>query len=64
MYELIQKSLIDPLKRGDETMQSSHKPVPPIAQALTTDFGWRHVKGVTVTRTLAAIWLVALGTFF
>jgi hypothetical protein len=45
-------------------MQSSNKPVPPIARVLVTDFGWRHVKGVAMTRLLAAICFAAVGLFF
>lgn len=45
-------------------MQSSSKSVPPIARAITTDFGRRHVKGVAVARLLAAICFVAVGSFF
>ncbi|HEX3616532.1 MAG TPA: hypothetical protein VHU61_08340 [Solirubrobacteraceae bacterium] len=44
-------------------MESLNKSVPPIARALVTDFGWRHVKGVAVTRLLAAICFAAAGLF-
>jgi hypothetical protein len=44
-------------------MQSSSKPVPRIARAITTDFGRRHVKGVAASRLLAAICFVAVGLF-
>jgi hypothetical protein len=63
LYVLTQGPVIDS-KRGDEEMQSSNKPVPPIARAIVTDFGRRHAWGVAVTRVLVAIWLVALGVFF
>ncbi len=63
MYELIRGPVIDS-KRGDEMMQSSNKPVRPIARAIVTDFGRRHVKGVAVARLLAAICFVAVGLFF
>jgi hypothetical protein len=63
MHELIQGPVIDS-KRGDEKMQSSNKPVPPIVRAIVTDFGRRHIKGVAVARLLAAICFVALGSFF
>jgi hypothetical protein len=63
MYELIQGRVIDS-KRGDEMMQPSNKPVPPIARAILTDFGRRHVKGVAVARLLAVICFVAVGLFF
>jgi len=42
----------------------STKPVPSIIRNGVTGFGWRHVKGVALTRLLVAIWLVILGSFF
>ena len=45
-------------------MQSSNRPAPPIARAIVTDFGRRHVKGVAVARLLAVICFVAVGLFF
>ncbi len=35
-----------------------------IQQGWPGTFGWRHVKGVALTRLLVAIWLLALGSFF
>jgi signal transduction histidine kinase len=51
-------------REEDEAVQQSSNPVPPIARAIMTDFGRRHVKGVAVTRLLAAICCVAVGSFF
>jgi hypothetical protein len=62
MFEPFQGAVIDS-KRGAEMVPSSSKPVPPIARAITTDFGRRHVKGVAVARLLAAICFVAVGSF-
>jgi len=45
-------------------MQPSTRPVPKIIRRGVTEFGWRHVKGVAITRLLVAIWLVILGAIF
>jgi signal transduction histidine kinase len=50
-------------RNGNEAGQQSGEPVPPIARAIVTEFGARHVKGVAVTRLLAAICFVAVGVF-
>ncbi len=39
-------------------------PAPGIVRRIGTPFGWRHVKGVAVTRWLVALWLVILGSIF
>ncbi len=51
-------------RNGNAAVQQSGQPVPPIARAIVTDFGRRHVKGVAVARLLAATLFVALGSFF
>jgi hypothetical protein len=42
----------------------STRPVPGIVRRIGRPFGWRHVKGVALTRLLVAIWLVCLGIIF
>jgi hypothetical protein len=48
----------------DETTQASTRPVPWIVRRTVPQFGWRHVKGVAVIRSLVAVWLVILGAIF
>lgn len=50
-------------QQGDETMQSARR-APWIVRGISTEFGRRHVRGVAVTRSVVAIWLVALGSVF
>lgn len=51
-------------QQGDETMQPPITPAPQIARAISTKFGRRHVKSIAITRLLAAIAAVALGSIF
>ena len=51
-------------RNGNAALQQSGQPVPPIARAIVTDFGRRHVKGVAAARLLAATLFVAVGSFF
>jgi len=60
MHEPTEPSLAK-RQQTDETTQPSTKPVPPIIRRTAPQLSWRHVKGVAVIRSLAAIWLVSLG---
>ncbi|MGH9030126.1 MAG: sensor histidine kinase [Acidimicrobiales bacterium] len=52
-------------QQADEDMLPSTTTVPQFIRSLpATRFGWRHVKGVAVTRFLVAIWLAILGSIF
>jgi fatty acid desaturase len=51
-------------RQGDETTQPPTRPAPWIARRFSTEFGRRHVKGVTITRLLVAIAAVTLGSIF
>ena len=51
-------------QQGDEAMQSPTRPAPSIARNISTEFGRRHVKGVTTARLLVAIAAVTLGSIF
>jgi signal transduction histidine kinase len=45
-------------------MQPPARPAPWLARSISTEFGRRHVKGVAITRLLAAIAAVTLGSIF
>ena len=51
-------------QQGEETMQPPTTPAPWIVRSISTEFGRRHVKGVAITRLLAAIAAVILGSIF
>jgi signal transduction histidine kinase len=50
-------------REEDEAVQQPSSLVPPIARAITTEFGRRHAKGVAVARLLGATCFVAVGSF-
>jgi hypothetical protein len=47
---------------GDETRQPPTRPAPWIARSVSTQFGRRHVRGVAITRLLAAVAMVTAGS--
>ena len=47
-----------------EAHRPSTKPVPSFARSLSRPFGRRHPTGVTIIRSLVAVWLVFLGSVF
>jgi hypothetical protein len=51
-------------RQGDKTMQPPTRRPPWIARSTSTEFGRRHVTGVAITRVLAAIAAVTVGSIF
>ena len=49
-------------ERTDEAGPSSPRPVPRIIRRLTSQFEWRHVKGLAAWRVVLALWLLFLGS--
>ena len=51
-------------QQGDESLQLPTRPAPSFARSLSTEFGRRHVRGVTITRLLIAIGMTIAGSLY